>query len=61
MAFAFLSYHNIKGEEAEDFYDNFELVCLAIRHDTEAMGLRVFPLVMKNEANMWFKDRKSVV
>ena len=54
MAFAFPSYHVIRGEDAEDFCDNFELVCLATRHDTEAMQLRAFPLVMKNEAKMWF-------
>ena len=54
MAFAFPSYHGIKGEDAEDFCDDFELVCLATGHDTEAMQLWEFPLVMKNEAKMCF-------
>ena len=54
MAFAFPSYFVIKGEDAKDFCDNFELVYLATRHDTKAMQLRAFPLVMKNEAKMWF-------
>ena len=56
MALNFSSYHGAKGEGAEDFCDNFELVCITCGHDTDAMRLRAFPLVMKNEAKVWYNN-----
>ena len=56
MAFSFPSFHGATGEGAEDFCDSFELVCITSGHDTDAMRLRAFPLVMKSEAKAWFND-----
>ena len=54
MAFSFPSFHGANGESAEDFCDSFELVCITSGHDTDAMSLRAFLLVMKSEAKAWF-------
>ena len=56
MAFSFPSFHGANGEGAQDFCDSFELVCITSEHDTDAMRLQAFPLVMKNEAKVWYNS-----
>ena len=50
---AFPNFHGLKEEGAEDFCDNYELVCITSGNDTDGMRLRAFSLVMKDEAKVW--------
>ena len=54
MAFSFPSFHGTIGKSAKDFCVSVELVCITSGHDTDAMRLRAFLLVMKGEAKAWF-------
>ncbi|MCO5562234.1 hypothetical protein L7F22_015860 [Adiantum nelumboides] len=41
-------------EDAQEFLDNMEIACLVTGRDDDATRLRVFPLLMKAEAKVWF-------
>ncbi|MCO5598269.1 hypothetical protein L7F22_052361 [Adiantum nelumboides] len=51
---SFPTFNGATGEDAQEFLDNLEIACLVIGRDDDATRLRVFPLLMKAEAKVWF-------
>ena len=52
---AFPNFFGRNGENAGDFLDNLEMAFLVSGRDDEALKLRAFPLVLKEEARVWFQ------
>ncbi|MCO5607573.1 hypothetical protein L7F22_061770 [Adiantum nelumboides] len=50
----FPTFNGAAGEDAQEFLDNLEIACLVTGRDDDATRLRVFPLLMKAEAKVWF-------
>ncbi|MCO5550381.1 hypothetical protein L7F22_003865 [Adiantum nelumboides] len=51
---SFPTLNGATGEDAQEFLDNLEIACLVTGRDDDATRLRVFPLLMKAEAKVWF-------
>ena len=51
---AFPSFHGREKENASDFLDDLEMAFLVSGRDEDAMKLRAFPLVLREEAKSWF-------
>ena len=51
----FPSFHGKNYENASYFLDNLEMAFLALRWDQDEVKLRAFPLVMRDEAKVWFQ------
>ena len=56
---AFPNFFGRNGENAGDFLDNLEMAFLVSGRDNEALKLRAFPLVLKEEASVWFHAPRS--
>ena len=52
---SFPSFHSKKYENACYFLDDLEMAFLASRRDADKVKLRDFPLVMRDEAKVWFQ------
>ncbi|MCO5560190.1 hypothetical protein L7F22_013798 [Adiantum nelumboides] len=48
------TFNGAAGKDAQEFLDNLEIACLVIGRDDDATRLRVFSLLMKAEAKVWF-------
>ncbi|MCO5583693.1 hypothetical protein L7F22_037606 [Adiantum nelumboides] len=51
---SFPTLNGAAGEDAQEFLDNLEIACLVTERDDDATRLRVFPLLMKAKAKVWF-------
>ena len=51
---AFPSFHGREKENASDFLDDLEMAFLVSGRDEDAVKLRAFPLVLREEAKNWF-------
>ncbi|MCO5612756.1 hypothetical protein L7F22_067026 [Adiantum nelumboides] len=51
---SFPTFNGVAGEDAQEFLDNLEIACLVTGRDDDATRLRVFQLLMKAEAKVWF-------
>ena len=51
----FPSFHGKNYENASYFLDNLEMAFLASGRDEDEVKLRAFPLVMRDEAKVWFQ------
>ena len=51
----FPSFHGKNHENASYFLDDLEMAFLASGRDQDEVKLRVFPLVMRDEAKVWFQ------
>ncbi|MCO5597327.1 hypothetical protein L7F22_051403 [Adiantum nelumboides] len=51
---SFPTFNGAAGEDAQEFLDNLEIACLVTGRDDDATRLRVFSLLMKAEAKVWF-------
>ena len=60
---AFPNFYGRKCENASYFLDDLEMAFLAFGRDGEEVKLRAFPLVLRDEAKVWFKglptDRRA--
>ena len=60
---AFPNFHGREKESASDFLDDLEMAFLVSGRDEDAVKLRAFPLVLREEAKNWFAglpaERKS--
>ncbi|MCO5555167.1 hypothetical protein L7F22_008710 [Adiantum nelumboides] len=52
----FPNFHGRRGENAGNFLDDLEMAFLVSRREDEEIKLRAFPLVLREEAKMWFQD-----
>ena len=52
---AFPNFHGKKSENTSYFLDDLEMALLASGQDEEEVKLRAFPLVMRDEAKIWFQ------
>ena len=52
---SFPSFHDKNYENASYFLDDLEMAFLASRRDEDEVKLRDFPLVMRDEAKIWFQ------
>ncbi|MCO5559431.1 hypothetical protein L7F22_013031 [Adiantum nelumboides] len=52
---AFPSFHGRKGENASNFLDDLEMAFLVSGRDSAEIKLRAFPLVLREEAKVWFQ------
>ena len=52
---AFPSFHGKENENASYFLDDLEMAFLASGRDENEVKLRDFPLVLKDEARIWFQ------
>ena len=52
---SFPSFHNKNYENASYFLDDLEMAFLALGRDEDEVKLRAFPLVMRDEAKIWFQ------
>ena len=52
---AFLRFFRKKGEDAISFLDDLEIAFLVIGRDDDATKVRVFPLVLKDGARVWYQ------
>ncbi|MCO5607695.1 hypothetical protein L7F22_061894 [Adiantum nelumboides] len=52
---AFPNFHGKKGENARNFLDDLEMAFLVSRRDSAKIKLRAFPLVLREEAKVWFQ------
>ncbi|MCO5592399.1 hypothetical protein L7F22_046402, partial [Adiantum nelumboides] len=52
---AFPNFHGKKGENARNFLDDLEMAFLISRRDSAEIKLRAFPLVLREEAKVWFQ------
>ena len=50
----FPSFHGKNYENASYFLDDLEMAFLASGRDQDEVKLRAFPLVMRDEAKLWF-------
>ena len=55
----FPSFHGKNYENASYFLDDLEMAFLASGHDEDEVKLRAFPLVMRDEAKVWFQGLKA--
>ena len=59
----FPNFHGKKSENESYFLDDLEMAFLASGQDEEGIKLRAFPLVMRDEAKIWFQglpeDRRA--
>ncbi|MCO5581766.1 hypothetical protein L7F22_035654 [Adiantum nelumboides] len=53
---AFPNFHGRRGENAGNFLDDLEMAFLVSRREDEEIKLRAFPLVLREEAKVWFQD-----
>ncbi|MCO5559069.1 hypothetical protein L7F22_012661 [Adiantum nelumboides] len=53
---AFPNSHRRRGENASNFLDDLEMAFLISKRDDEEIKLRAFPLVLCEEAKLWFQD-----
>ena len=53
---SFPSFHGKNYENASYFLDDLEMAFLASRQDVDKVKLRAFPLVMRDEAKVWFQE-----
>ena len=51
----FHSFHSKNYENASYFLDDLEMAFLASRRDKDEVKLKAFPLVMRDEAKVWFQ------
>ena len=51
----FPSFHSKNYENASYFLDDLEMAFLASGRDQDEVKLRAFPLVMRDEAKVWFQ------
>lgn len=51
---AFPSFHGKENENASNFLDDLEMAFLVSGRDEDAVKLRAFPLVLREEAKTWF-------
>ncbi|MCO5591858.1 hypothetical protein L7F22_045851 [Adiantum nelumboides] len=51
---SFPTFNGAASEDAQEFLDNLEITCLVTGRDDDATRLRMFPLLMKAEAKVWF-------
>ena len=51
---AFPNFHGREKENASDFLDDLEMAFLVSGRDEDAVKLRAFPLVLREEAKNWF-------
>ena len=52
---SFPSFHDKNYENASYFLDDLEMAFLALGQDEDEVKLRAFPLVMRDEAKIWFQ------
>ncbi|MCO5600235.1 hypothetical protein L7F22_054345 [Adiantum nelumboides] len=52
---AFPNFHGRKGENASNFLDDLEMAFLVLGRDSAEIKLRAFPLVLREEAKIWFQ------
>src|SRR5262249_20184910 len=52
---SFPTFYGRPGENASDFLDNLEMSFIFSGRDDEVTKLRVFPLVLKEEAKEWYQ------
>ena len=52
---SFPSFHGKNYENASYFLDDLEMAFLASGRDEDEVKLRAFPLVMRDEAKIWFQ------
>ena len=52
---AFPNFYGRKHENASYFLDDLEMALLAFGQDENEVKLRAFPLVLKDEAKIWFQ------
>ena len=53
---AFPNFYGKRGENASNFFDDLEMAFLVFGRDDEAVKLRSFPLVLREEAKVWFQN-----
>ena len=53
---AFPKFYGKRGENASHFLDDFKVAFLVSERDEEAVKLRAFPLVLREEAKSWFQN-----
>ncbi|MCO5596290.1 hypothetical protein L7F22_050351 [Adiantum nelumboides] len=53
---AFPNFHGRRGENAGNFLDDLEMAFLVFGREDEEIKLRAFPLVLREEAKVWFQD-----
>ncbi|MCO5587097.1 hypothetical protein L7F22_041043 [Adiantum nelumboides] len=53
---AFSNFHGRRGENAGNFLDDLEMAFLVSGREDEEIKLRAFPLVLCEEAKVWFQD-----
>ncbi|MCO5549094.1 hypothetical protein L7F22_002560 [Adiantum nelumboides] len=53
---AFPNFHGKRGENAGNFLDDLEMAFLVSGREDEEIKLRAFPLVLREEAIVWFQD-----
>ncbi|MCO5603881.1 hypothetical protein L7F22_058035 [Adiantum nelumboides] len=53
---AFPNFHGRRGENAGNFLDDLEMAFLVSGREDEEIKLRAFPLVLREEAKVWFED-----
>ena len=51
---AFPSFYGRENENASNFLDNLEMAFLVSRRDEDAVKLKAFPLVLREEAKSWW-------
>ena len=60
---AFPSFHGREREHVSNFLDDLEMTFLVLGRDKDAVKLKAFPLVLREEAKNWFAgllaERKS--
>ena len=55
MTMAFPKFFGRKNENARYFLDELEMAFLASEQDENKVNHRAFPLVLREEANVWFQ------
>ncbi|MCO5576539.1 hypothetical protein L7F22_030350 [Adiantum nelumboides] len=53
---AFPNFHGRRGENTGNFLDDLEIAFLVSGREDEEIKLRAFPLVLREEAKVWFQD-----
>ncbi|MCO5604759.1 hypothetical protein L7F22_058929 [Adiantum nelumboides] len=53
---AFPNFHGRRGENAGNFLDDLEMAFLVSGREDEEIKLRAFPLVLREEAKVWFQE-----
>ena len=55
----FSSFHGKNYKNASYFLDDLEMAFLALGRDEDEVKLKDFPLVMRDEAKVWFQGLKA--